>query len=119
VVQGLLTVGGILLADELGYGQGWRVAAAAAALTVSLGMASLIKSRLLSRILGEPINNWRWPLAWAALPAFAVGFVAKHTLPEWAAMVLGIPAILGVYVWIIWHKGFGPEDRVLFRKNVG
>jgi hypothetical protein len=29
----------------------------------------------------------------------------------------GVPAILAVYCWVIWNKGFGPEDRVLFRKN--
>ena len=34
-----------------------------------------------------------------------------------AAANLGIPAILVVYGWIIWTKGFGPEDRVLFRKG--
>ncbi|MBC2665653.1 oligosaccharide flippase family protein [Novosphingobium flavum] len=119
LLQALLTIGGIELVARLGYGQGWWVAAAAAALMLSLGTASLMKSRLLARILGEPINNWRWPLAWAALPAAAVGFTATYTLPEWAGMVLGIPAILGIYVWIIWRKGFGHEDRMLFRKNVG
>jgi hypothetical protein len=30
-----------------------------------------------------------------------------------------VPAILLVYGWVIWHRGFGPEDRVLFRRNVG
>jgi O-antigen/teichoic acid export membrane protein len=119
VLQGALTVGGIELAASLGYGQGWWVAAAAAALMVSLATASLAKSLLLGRILGEKINNWRWPLVWAVIPALAVGMAATHLLPEWAALVLGIPAILAVYVWIIWHKGFGPEDRILFRKNVG
>lgn len=117
-LQAFLTVGGIELAASMGYGQGWWVAAAAAALMLSLATASLLKARMLGRILGEPINNWRWPLAWAALPAIAVGLLATHILPEWAAMLLGIPSILGVYVWIIWHKGFGPEDRVLFRRNV-
>ena len=29
---------------------------------------------------------------------------------------LGIPAILGVYLWVIWRWGFGPEDRVLFKR---
>ena len=70
-----------------------------------------------SRLLKERINNWRWSLAWAALPAVAVGLVAKMTLPEWAEILFGVPAILAVYVWIIWHKGFGPEDRMLFRKT--
>jgi len=39
-------------------------------------------------------------------------------LPEWAELVFGIPAILLTYGWVIWRKGFGPEDRVLFRRNV-
>jgi len=117
-LQGLLTVGGIQLASHLGYGQGWWVAAAAAALMISLATASLIKSRLLARVLGERVNNWRWPLAWAVLPALAVGLMATRLLPEWAGMVVGIPGILGIYVWMLWHKSFGPQDRVLFRKNV-
>ena len=36
-----------------------------------------------------------------------------------AALGFGIPAILGAYCWVIWVTGFGPEDRVLFRRNVG
>ena len=119
VLQAVLTVGGIQLVSQMGYDQGWQVGAAAAALMLSLATASLAKSRLLGRILEERINNWRWPLAWATLPALVVGLAATHGLPEWAGMIAGIPAILGIYVWIIWHKGFGPEDRVLFRKNVG
>lgn len=117
-LQAVLTVGGIVLVDRLGYGQAWSVAAAAGALMLTLGTASLFKSRLLSRIVGAPVNNWRWSMAWAIVPALAVGFTAKLVLPEWAEITFGIPAILGIYVWIIWHKGFGPEDRVLFRKNV-
>jgi hypothetical protein len=35
---------------------------------------------------------------------------------EWVELVIGIPAILGLYSWIIWRWGFGPEDRVLFKK---
>jgi len=117
-LQGVLTVGGIWLVREEGYGEGWRIAAAAAALMVSLAMASLLKSRLLARVLGETINNFRKALAWAVVPAVAVGVAARLFLPEWAMMALGIPAILGIYVWMLWHKGFGPDDRVLFRKEV-
>ena len=119
IVQAVLTVGGVELVDRWAGDDAAQITIAAAALMISLAMASLIKSRLLARILRERINNWRWPLVWASIPAFAVGLAATHLLPEWAGMVLGIPAILGIYVWIIWHKGFGPEDRVLFRKNVG
>ncbi len=118
-LQAVLTIGGILLVDYLELGQLYRAAAAAAALMVALGVASLIKARMLARILGEPINNWRWPLVWAAAPAVIVGYVATRYLPEWAELLFGIPAILGIYAMIIWRRGFGPEDRVLFRKNVG
>ena len=118
-LQAVLTVAGIMMVNRLGYGQPFAAAAAAGALMLSLGAASLLKSRLLAKLLGEPINNLRWSLMWAVVPALAVGVVAINFLPEWASMVLGIPLILGVYVWLLWHKGFGPEDRVLFRKNVG
>jgi O-antigen/teichoic acid export membrane protein len=118
VLQGLLTVGGIVLVQRLGYDEGWRIAAAAAALMLSLATASVLKARLLSRVLGEPINNFRRALAWAVAPALAVGVAARLFLPEWAEIAFGIPAILGIYVWMLWNKGFGPEDRVLFRKEV-
>ena len=39
-------------------------------------------------------------------------------LPEWAEIVFGIPMLLGVYGWLIWTYGFGPEDRVLFTRKV-
>ncbi len=118
-LQGGLTVGGIMLVDRLELGELYRAAAAAAALMVALGAASLAKSRLLSRLLGERINNWRWPLVWAAVPAGALGWAATRFLPEWAELVFGVPAILGLYGWVIWAKGFGPEDRVLFRRGAG
>ena len=91
-------------------------AAAAAALMVTLGVSSVIKAVMLSGILQRPINNWRWALVWAAAAAILVGQVAIR-LPEWAELIFGIPAILGVYGWIIWRRGFGPEDRVLFRRH--
>jgi hypothetical protein len=40
-------------------------------------------------------------------------------LPQWGEMLIGIPAMLGVYGWIIWTKGFGDADRALFRKGNG
>ena len=71
---------------------------------------------MLSRILGHSINNWRWALVWAAAAAVLVGQLAI-LLPEWAELALGIPAIIGVYGYIIWTRGFGPEDRVLFSRK--
>ena len=73
-------------------------------------------SRLLGSILGQKISSWRWALVWAAGPAVGVGVLARF-LPEWAELGLGIPAILGIYGLVIWRRGFGPEDRVLFRKH--
>ena len=58
----------------------------------------------------------RWPLVWAAAPAVVVGYLAT-LMPEWLELTVGVPLILLTYGWVIWHKGFGPEDRVLFRKQ--
>ena len=118
-LQAVLTFAGIELVTQLGYNDKFSAAAAAGSLALSLGVASLLKARLLGRILKHPINNWRWPLVWAAAPAVVVGWATQRLLPHWASLVFGIPAILLAYGFVIWHKGFGPEDRVLFRRNVG
>ena len=116
-LQAALTVAAMLVAERLGLNEGWRAAAAAAALMLALGVSSLIKAIMLSRILGLPVNNWRWALIWAAAAAVIVGQVVVQ-MPEWAQLTFGIPAILGVYGWMIWTRGFGPEDRVLFARKV-
>ena len=118
-LQGALTFGGIELVEHYGLNDKFAAAAAAGSLALSLGVASLLKARLLGRILKHSINNWRWPLVWAAAPAVVVGWLTQRLLPHWASLVFGIPAILLAYGFVIWHKGFGPEDRVLFRRNVG
>jgi O-antigen/teichoic acid export membrane protein len=117
ILQAALTVSAMLIADRLEFNDGWRAAAAAAALMVALGTSSLIKAVMLSRILRRPINNWRWALIWAAAATVVVG-QGVILLPEWAELAVGIPVLLGVYGWIIWTRGFGPEDRVLFTRKV-
>ncbi len=119
VVQAVATIGLIKLVEHLGLGDSYKAAMAGAGLMVALGMASWVKSRLLARFLQQSVNNWRWALIWAAAPAIVLGWAATAFLPEWAELTLGIPAILLAYGFVIWHKGFGPEDRVLFRRNVG
>lgn len=114
--QGVLTIALILVAKRAGLGPMYVAAAAALALALSLGLASLVKSRVLAGILGHSISNWRWGLAWAVVPAVAVG-VAMTWLPEWAELSFGIPGILGIYCYMLWVRSFGPEDRVLFRKQ--
>jgi len=115
-LQALMTVGGILLMQRLGYSELFQAAAAAAALMLALAFASLIKARMLAGILQEPTGNWRWALVWAVVPAALVGWAATYFLPEWAELALGIPAILAVYFGILWRRSFGPEDRLLFKK---
>ena len=117
-LQGVLTVAGIWLVQDLGYGELYASAAAAIALMLALAVASLAKGFLLTHILQASVNNWRWALVYAAAPAVLVGWASTQFIPEWAELVFGIPAILGLYGWIIWRRGFGPEDRVLFRKSV-
>lgn len=114
--QAVLTVALIMLVERLELGEAFKAAAAAAALMIALGVASIIKARLLSKILGYSINNWRWALVYAAAPAIVVGWLATK-LPEWAELAFGIPAILLTYGFIIWRRGFGPEDRVLFKRS--
>ena len=118
MLQAVLTVAGMLLVEHLGLGQLYR-AAAAAALMLSLGFASLAKGWLAERLLGEKVINWRWPLIIAAAPAVIVGVVATRYLPEWAELAFGLPAILFVYGAVVWRTGFGPEDRLLFKRNLG
>ncbi len=120
-LQAVLTVGLMLLVERIDFESAvradyYRAAAAAAALMLALATASVIKAVMLGRILGHKINNWRWPLVWAAAAAVLVGQVAI-LLPEWMELAFGIPAIMAVYGWIIWTRGFGPEDRVLFRRS--
>lgn len=117
VLQGGLTVTAMLVADAYDLPGSWRAALAAACLMVALAAASLAKATLLGRILGHMVNNWRWALVWAALVATAVGQIAIR-LPEWAELVFGIPMILAAYGWVIWRRGFGPEDRVLFTRKL-
>lgn len=92
-----------------------QAAAVACALMLALGAASFAKAVLLARLLGHPINLLRWSLLPAIAAAIIVG-VGATQLPEWAELALGVPAILGIYLWVIWRWGFGPEDRVLFKR---
>jgi O-antigen/teichoic acid export membrane protein len=116
-LQAVLTIVLIKAAASYGLGRGFQAAGAAGALLIALAVSSLIKALLLKHLLGASVSNWRWPLLHAAAGAVVVGYVAT-LLPEWMELLLGIPAVLGTYSWIIWKRGFGAEDKVLFRKQV-
>lgn len=122
-VQALVSIGLILLVDELpvkpGYVGLYQAAAVACGLMISLGIGSIIKSRLLARLLGHSISIWRGALVLAVIAAAMLGMAIVSLPPrfEWVELAVGVPAILGLYGWIIWRWGFGPEDRILFAKK--
>lgn len=121
ILQAILSVALILLAQALAMPPIYYAAAVALALMLALGFASLVKALLLGRLLGAPVNSLRWALFWATGGAAVLGWAITE-LPrafEWAELLIGVPMILGLYGWIIWTRGFGPEDRMLFRKNGG
>ena len=109
-----IAVGLILLMRSWDWPLMWQATGPAIGLMLALGLASIVKARLLHRILNARVSGWRWPLVWAAAAAMVVGQLVI-LLPEWAELIFGIPAILGAFGAILWMKGFGPEDRELFR----
>ena len=90
----------------------------AIALMLMLGVASIAKARLLHRLLAQRVSGWRWPLVPAAAAGTVVGVVATW-LPEWMELVIGVPLILAAYGAVIWYRGFGDEDRLLFSMKPG
>jgi len=115
--QAALTIAFMIAITEYDLPEHWRAPAAALALAISLAGASIAKSVLLGRILGESVNNFRLGLILAAIPAGLVGWAATF-VPEWLELIVGIPAILLTYGAIIWFVAFREEDRVLFRRNL-
>jgi O-antigen/teichoic acid export membrane protein len=119
VVQAALTVGLIVAMREAGWPQAFQAASAALALALALGMASILKARLLRGLLGAPVQGWRWSLVWAGAAATIVGilFTALPKRFEWVELAFGVPAILFSFGLVVWYRGFTHEDRALFRKQ--
>lgn len=117
-LQIILTFALIIMIRRLGLPELYQAAGPAIALALSLGLASLIKSRLAAHVLGAPVSVWRWALPIAGAVAILIGQIMIR-LPEWAELAIGIPAILAAYGWMIWRFGFGEDDRMLFRKGAG
>lgn len=115
-LQAVLSVALILLMRKMELPETWQATGSAIALLLALGFAAIAKSRLLCRLLDAPVSGWRWPLVWAAAAAVVVGVVATQ-LPEWGELLFGIPAILVAFGLILWTRGFGPDDRELFRMS--
>jgi O-antigen/teichoic acid export membrane protein len=114
VIEAVLAALLILGMRRMGLPIEWQATAPAIALLLALAFAAITKSRLLCKLLGGPVSGWRWPLIWAAAAAAVVGQLAV-LLPEWAELLFGIPAIMVAFGAVLWTKGFGPQDRELFR----
>ena len=105
----------ILIMRAEGLPQAFQATGPAIALCAALAFASITKSLLLRRQLGERISGWRWDLAWATAAGVAVGIIVRLFLPQAWQLIVGVPAILVAFGAVLWTKGFGPEDRELFR----
>jgi O-antigen/teichoic acid export membrane protein len=117
-VQIGLSFGLVFAMREADWPVAYQAAGPAVALMVSVTITSAIKAVLLRHILKAPVTGFRWPLVWATLTAILVGSIFT-SLPhryEWTELLIGIPAIAGSYVFVLWKWAFGPEDRTLFRK---
>jgi O-antigen/teichoic acid export membrane protein len=116
-LQALMTVGLILVMQSEGWDPMVVATGPAVALLLGLAFAAVVKSRLLHSLLGAPVSGWRWTLIWASAAAIIVGWLFTLLPPrlEWLELIGGIPAILVAFGLVIWTKGFGPEDRELFR----
>jgi O-antigen/teichoic acid export membrane protein len=114
-LEAALAAGLILIMRDEGFPPAFQATGPAIGLCVALGFASIAKSRLLCRKLGEPVSGWRWDLAWATASGVVAGIGVRLLLPETLQLVVGVPAILVAFFAVLWTKGFGPEDRELFR----
>jgi len=115
-MEAALAVGLILFMRSEGLPLAFQATGPAIGLCIALAFASITKSRLLCRKLGAPVSGWRWDIAWATAAGLAVGAAIRWLAPD-ALQLAGVPAILLAFGAVLWTKGFGPEDRELFRMN--
>jgi len=116
-----LSVALILAARAIGWPETWQAAGPAVALMLSLGLTSLIKAGMLSRMLRAGVSGWRWPFVVAVAAAVAAGsvFTALPHRYEWMELVFGIPAIAAAYLYVLWRWAFKAGDRALFTRLPG
>ncbi len=63
----------VALMRSLGWPEPWAAAGPAVALVVSVGIGSIVKSGLLSKLLGHSVRDFRPAFVWAVLAATLVG----------------------------------------------
>ncbi len=117
--QVLLSFALVMLMRRMGLPQNYAAVGPAMALSITVALGSVIKSGLLSKLLGHSVRDFRPALVWAVLAASLIGSAIMQ-LPkrfEWAEMLFGIPIILATYFAILWRWAFRPEDKALFHKS--
>ncbi|RST32077.1 lipopolysaccharide biosynthesis protein [Sphingomonas ginkgonis] len=114
-LEAALGAGLIILMRKLGRPEPYQATGPAIGLCLALAFASVAKSRLLYRVLGDRVSGWRWDIIWATAAGLAVGIPLRLFLNEWLQLFIAIPLILAAFGAVLWTKGFGPEDRELFR----
>jgi O-antigen/teichoic acid export membrane protein len=105
----------ILVMQAQGLPGSFQATGPAIALCVALTFASVTKSRLLRQELGAPVSGWRWDLLWATATGIIVGVAVRYFLTGFLQLIIGVPAIMLAFGAVLWTKGFGPEDRELFK----
>ena len=110
-----LGIGLILGMRNIGWDLAHQATGPAIGLCLALAFASITKSRLLARNLGARVSGWRMDILYATAAGLIVGIPIRLYLPELWQLIIGIPLILGAFGVVVWTKGFGPEDRELFR----
>ena len=108
----------ILIMKADGLPQTFQATGPAIALCIALAFAWFSKARLLSRELDAPVAGWRWDLVWVTAAGVVVGVALRLVLPP-AWQLACVPAIIVAFGAVLWTKGFGPEDRELFRMRKG
>ena len=114
-LQAALSAAFIIAMRNVDWPPAWQATGPAAALCVALGFSSIAKSRLLGKTIGHSVSGWRWALVLAIVAGFAVGLPVRLFVPHTAQLLFGIPLIFATFGYVIWTRGFGREDRLLFR----
>ncbi len=112
-----LSFGLIFAIRRWGWPVNFQAAGPALALLLSVALTSVIKSNFLSHLLKARVAGWRWPMLWGALAAIVVGstFTWLPKRLEWLEVLLGVPAIAGTYLFVIFKWALTAEDRALFK----
>jgi O-antigen/teichoic acid export membrane protein len=105
----------ILVMGSEGLPASFQATGPAIALCVALAFSSITKARLLRAELGDRVSGWRWDLLWSTAAGALVGAGVHYFLSGFLQLVIGVPAIMIAFGAVLWTKGFGPEDRELFK----